>query len=294
MAHPARARRIARVGPVVEQRPEVDQRLTQRRHVPVEDRLDAVGVGRVELAVVELQVVVHDRHPGRRGQRRLQAQGQLVHDRGTVVGTHQVPPGPPAGHLAGREALGLAQVGHAGRRRVEQVQLGHGVDEGEAHPAVDVGVVGHGRRHAVAHDLAAATLHHHEVRADDLVVVAEQERPGRPVERAPEPRQHAVLAAHVVRARRHHPERRSPQHQLRRTEAQEVGEVGRAVRELLDLHRPVEALDAGAHVGLEGRPVELLTRPDRSQLGCLDRSRSTGVAGRTGHSSARWCSMRSP
>ncbi len=46
------------VRPVVQQRPQVGQRVAERRHVPVEDRGDLVGVTRGELAVVDLEVVV--------------------------------------------------------------------------------------------------------------------------------------------------------------------------------------------------------------------------------------------
>ena len=145
-----------RVGPVVEQRAEVDQRLAERRHVPVEDRLHAVGVGRIELAVVELEVVVHERHP----RRRRQGRGEPAAARC---------PSPAGRRRAGRGPSGCASpetwrstkpsgrpsVVEVGGGRVEQVQVGHRVDEGERDAAADVGVVGHRRRDVVADDLAA-------------------------------------------------------------------------------------------------------------------------------------------
>ena len=51
--------------PVVQQRAQVDQGIAERGHVPVEDRDDAVGVTRPELAVVDLEVVVQHRNPDR-------------------------------------------------------------------------------------------------------------------------------------------------------------------------------------------------------------------------------------
>ena len=56
---------VGRVRPVVEQSPEVDQRLAERGHVPVEDRRHPIRVARVELAVVDLVVVVQHRRRGR-------------------------------------------------------------------------------------------------------------------------------------------------------------------------------------------------------------------------------------
>ena len=64
-----------------------------------------------------------------------------------------------------------------------------------------VGQVGHRRRQRRPDHLAAAVLDDDEVGADDVVVVAEHERPRRAVVLLPQPRQHAVLTLHVVRAR---------------------------------------------------------------------------------------------
>ena len=77
--------RVVGLGPVAEQRAEVDERVAERRHVPVEDRLHAVGIGGVELAVVELQVVVHEGRAARGGQARGEARVDLVEARLRLV-----------------------------------------------------------------------------------------------------------------------------------------------------------------------------------------------------------------
>ena len=204
MADPAGVRRVGRVGPVVEQRAEVDQRLAERRHVPVEDRLDAVGVGRVELAVVELEVVVHDRHPGRRRQRRRQALGQLVHHaadrrrdaRGPSASASRRPGGRRSPSGRPRSARSAA----AGSSRCSSA-----IASTRAKPIrrPTSAWCGHRRRHAVADDLAAAALHHDEVRAD-RPSWSSQNRYARGARSndLPEPRQHPVLALHVVGAGR--------------------------------------------------------------------------------------------
>jgi len=66
-------------------------------------------------------------------------------------------------------------------------------------------------------------------------------------------------------------EGRAAQHQLAASDAQQIGEVGRAVRELEDLDRAVDAGqrlgEPGAEPRPEGREVERLAGPDRGDLG---------------------------
>ena len=71
-------------------------------------------------------------------------------------------------------------------------------------------------------------------------VVAERQRPGRPVEHRPESVQDTVLAGHVVCAGCDVAERGSAHHQLGRAHRHAVGEVGVSTGELLDPQRPVE------------------------------------------------------
>ena len=74
------------------------QRLAYRRHVPVEDRPYVIGVLGSELAVVGLEVVVHEAHARRRRTGPFQLGVDLVHRGGRRddVGGH------PAVRLVGR------------------------------------------------------------------------------------------------------------------------------------------------------------------------------------------------
>ena len=130
------------------------------------------------------------------------------------------------------EAVRLAEVGEIARGRVESVQLRHRVDEREAEPPSDVRPRAHRQRNMRPDDLAAPPFHDEEVGAEDRAVIAEDVRARRAIEVSPEPRQHLVLALHVVGARRDLPHRRTAQHELVPTHAQQVGQVGGAVREL--------------------------------------------------------------
>ena len=114
------------------------------------------------------------------------------------------------------------------------MQVGHGIDHGEAESPAGVAMGAHRRGKRAADDLAAAPLHHEERRAEHGGIVAEEIGAGRPVEPLPEAREHLVLALHVVGARGELAHGRPPQHQLARAHAQEVREVGVTVRELLD------------------------------------------------------------
>ena len=99
------------------------------------------------------------------------------------------------------------------------------------------------------------------------VVVAEQERPRRPVEPLPELREGAVLAAHVVSAGRELPERRSSHDERLLTDLDEVRQVRRPVGELQHPELAVEVGKLGPQVALERGPVELLAGSDRRHLG---------------------------
>ena len=123
----------------------------------------------------------------------------------------------------------------------------------------------------LAHHLASPPLHDEEVGAEDGGVVAEEIGARRPVELAPEVRQHLVLALHVVGTRGDLAHGRPAKHQLVIAQPQQVRQVGRAVRELE--HRQGAVGDrqyvgeSRAHPGLEGQPVQSLTRADRRDLG---------------------------
>jgi hypothetical protein len=146
------------------------------------------------------------------------------------------------------------------------VQVGEGIDHCEPDAPGDVVVMRHLGGHVIPHHDAVAVLDDEEVGADDVVVVAEQVRVGGPIEVAGQRVDGAELAAHVVGARCETAERWAAHDELGVADADEVGQVGRAVRELQDAERPVEARDVGAQVGVEGGPVEVLAGADRRHL----------------------------
>ena len=257
---------IARVGPVVEQRSEVHHRIADRRHVPVEDRGDPVGVRRVELAVVELRIVVDQCGRRRGGQRRSQPARHVVHERDRVDLLHPRPAVGPAVDLPLDEAGRSPQVGQLALGGVEERQVGERVHDGEAEPPSELGVVGQRVGQFVAHDLAPAPLHDEEVGPDDVVVVAEDERPRRPVEVPPEPGQHLVLAAHVVGSRRDGPERRPAEDQLGVPDAEQVGEVGAPPGELQDLDVALEVGQRLLQEPLQPGQVELVAAAHLGRL----------------------------
>ena len=168
------------------------------------------------------------------------------------------------------------------------MQVGHRVDEGHPDTSADVGMVGHRRRDRVADDLAVAPVHDHEVGADDVVVVAEQMRTRRPIERPPELRQHTELALHVVGSGRDDAEGRATEDELGGAEPQQIGQVGRPVRELQHLEPAVEPRQVRPEVGLEGRPVELLTGADGCRhVHAASLARRLGLGGNTPARSSR-------
>ncbi len=105
--------------------------------------MHAVRVGGIELAVVELEIVVQDRGPLRRRQGALEQVGDLQHDRVGVSTGDGVPPAAPAPHLAGDEAVRPAKVRQAAAGVIDLVQVGERADDSEPNAPGDVCVVAH-------------------------------------------------------------------------------------------------------------------------------------------------------
>src|SRR5882724_1155142 len=120
-------------------------------------------------------------------------------DRGRgIVEPGELPAPRPSIDLALDESGRSAEITELTRRRIEPLELGHGVDEREADPAANIGMTAHAGWDRRAHHLAPAALHHEEVGAEHGGVVAEDVRPRCPVEPSPEPGENLVLAPHVV------------------------------------------------------------------------------------------------
>ena len=272
---------VGGIRPVVQEGAEVDERVAERRHVPVEDREDPVRVGRIELTVVELEVVVDDRGAAQGRQAAREARVHRV-DRGRrVLEAGELPALRPSLELPLDEPRRSAEIPEVTRVGIEPVQLGHGVDEREGDPSADIAMTLHRGRDRGAHDLAASALHHEEVAPEHGRIVAEDVRAWRAVEVTPEPREDLVLPAHVVRAGGDLPHRRPTQDELVRADAQEVRQVRRAVRELENLDGIAGAAEdigePGTQPGVQLLAVQLLAAAYRRGLGGF-RQRDVGHA----------------
>ena len=98
--------------------------------------------------------------------------------------------------------------------------------------AASPGLAGKGARQLGPDDDAGPVLHEKERSAQHRGVLAEMKRSRRERILAPEPRQHPVLAGHVVGARRQRSRRRPSQHAGRAVHLEQVVEIGESGREL--------------------------------------------------------------
>ena len=173
----------------------------------------------------------------------------------------------PAGELALDVAFRPAEIVQADRPRVDAVQCGKRVHERLAQAPRDGRVAGNVGREPLADDEAMAPLQHVEVDAQHVGVGTQHMTARRERVRGAQPRQHAVLALHVVGGRRHRAARRPPQHILPIAAAEQVGEVGVAAAELSDdLQRPAGAGQVRAQPGRNTGRVEPLVGPHVDQF----------------------------
>ena len=74
-----RAAGIARLAPIAEHQTEVDQRIADGSHLPIEHGFDAAGIRLVEHHIVELEIVVDQGGRGRFRQVLAQPAQQMIH-----------------------------------------------------------------------------------------------------------------------------------------------------------------------------------------------------------------------
>ena len=255
-----RRRSVDRVGwlfPVAHERAEVDERVADRGHVPVEDRRHTVGFAGCEHGVVELEVVVEDRHSSRRRPGRHEELVDLVEPGiGPVV--DPVPAMVPSGELPFDETVRTSEPIEPDRFRLDRVEVGERVDQCHRDPVSGIGSVREPRGDLIAHDQSPATFDDEERSTDDRQVVAERQRAGCPVEHRPEPAQDPVLPCHVVSTGRDLSERWAAHDQLGRAHRHAVREVGVSTRELLHVQGSVEVGDLSSEPCLEVGPVLLV------------------------------------
>ncbi len=165
----AARRRIGRLAPVSAQRAEVDQRIAERRHVPIEDRRHAIGILGLELAVVELQIVVQHADALRRRHRCFEPAVHFVEQRHVFVFC-EFPARGPTLDLPLYESVRTTEVAESVCIRIDVVQIGHRIDQRVTRAFREAWMRQHGVGEAVADHHAGTPLHDDELRADHRLV----------------------------------------------------------------------------------------------------------------------------
>src|SRR5207244_7699709 len=137
---------IVLLSPVAQEDSNVDQRIADSAHLPIEHRYYAGRVGRIEHRVVELEIVVHERcWPSRfRSGLRRNTVGEPLNDLidfAQLVCLRAVPSLGPALHLAGDEPNRLSEVHDPRRIDVNRVQRSEGVDHAFADPPPQIEII---------------------------------------------------------------------------------------------------------------------------------------------------------
>ncbi len=206
------------------QQAQVGERVAERGHLPVQDRVDPVVGG--DQDVVEAVVAVHD--GGGRGARQLPGERavQLV-DAGQLAVAGRLQLLAPAAELPLQEPLGPPEVREADRGRLDGVQPYERVGEAEDHVAGAPGADGRELLGAAVRR-AVHELHDVEGRSDDGLVLAEQQCPGHRHGGVVQRADHPVLAPHVVGGGEYVAERRAAHHPAGGAVGDRVREVGAA------------------------------------------------------------------
>ena len=206
---------------------QVGQRVTQGRHLPVEDGADPRRRVRCQHDVPEPVVAVDQRDLLRSGQVVREPLGELLLQRELAAAGDRGQAG-EGRDLALQVTVGAAEVREPGLLQIHRVQVDEGVDKDLGGRAA-VLVRGEEVRDGVDEDLALQHLHDVEGDAQDRLVVGggEDLRYGQPHRR--DALLHAGLAHHVVRGLRDGWARSAPQDELGVAAADLVGDVGLAV-----------------------------------------------------------------
>jgi hypothetical protein len=116
------------LAPVEKEKPDVGERVAERRHLPIEDRGDAAGVVGRQHRVVEAVVAVHDGRRARLRQSVAQPARHLVNG-GQVLRLGAIPLLAPPAQLALHEPVGMTEVPEADGLVVDAVNAREHVDE---------------------------------------------------------------------------------------------------------------------------------------------------------------------
>ena len=195
---------IVGLGPVAQQDGEVVERAPSRTHVPVDHR-DRREAFRVEQYIVELEVVVHERHRAFGHDVVLEPLDDAPDDGPRLIVVGAMRALRPARDLAGEKPVRAAEGIEARGAGVHAVQPGERVHEVGGNPRRPSRLPDEGGRKLGPDGYPRAVLHEKERRAQDRRLFAQVERTRRQRKRAPEPREHPILADHVVCSGRQRP-----------------------------------------------------------------------------------------
>src|SRR5580692_5585456 len=149
------------------------------------------------------------------------------------------------------------------------MQIRERIDQGKANAAIQLGPAGEFSGDVVADHKAVPALLDDEDGADDALVLAQQQAAWGERIAPMQPREDAMLAAHVVRARCYRPQWRPTQHEFALAKAQQISEVCLAAAELPHRERSLGPRQICTQIGFEPGRVEPLVRPLVDQLGRL-------------------------
>jgi NADPH:quinone reductase-like Zn-dependent oxidoreductase len=242
------ARRVAGPrAPERQQQPEVEQRIADGGHLPV-DHGEQLGPMRGKQAVVQVEVAVH--HRGRLGAGLVVAQplGHPV-ERSDVTALVATVPRLPARHLTAEEPGWPAELGQSGGLPVRLLNPHQRINQGGTHrrDRFRADVVG-GWQRIGDRDRLRHVLEHEELGPENAEVLAVGHRPDRRDRRRGQSVQQRPLPGHAVSRAVQPVQRRPPDDPLAVPGGQQVGDVGVAPRELVQLN----SAGAGSHVGLVG------------------------------------------
>jgi hypothetical protein len=146
------------------------------------------------------------------------------------------------------------------------MQVDQSIDEAYAEAANAVSIQPQFRRQVAAQDGAGEALHHVEILADDLGVIAAREDRRHIGIAGLQGVHHARLAQHVVGGLGLGASRRSAQHQFAIRIAEKIGEVGRAAGKLLHRRRAFKPIDVLLEEGVDACDVEQVFLAHRTGL----------------------------
>ena len=254
----------------------VGEGVTDGGELPVEDADDAGRVTLRENQVVEPEIIVNKHPTDIGGLARLEP----GHDR--LEGADVRGPGRPIARRPARDlpadiAVPATQVGQAGHRDVDIVQLDEGLHRAPAQPLDVAAGQAQLRGDVGAQDRPDDPLHDVEGRPEDVLVPAQcHHRRDRREDRG-ERHLQVVLADHVVRTLGLGAHRRPPEDDVAVGIPQQVGEIGDPAGELPNLRyavQPPRVRRCAAEPGGDPLDVEGVLGADRSRPGHRARARA--------------------